>query len=323
MRVFVTGGAGFIGSSVVRQLRARGDEVVAAVRDPARAQALAELGCRLEASDLGSREALSELMGDAAAVIHGAGSYRVGIRPSERAAMEDANVGATARVLDAAIAAAVPRVVYVSTGNVYGDTRGQVVDESYRRDPGAGFLSVYDETKYRAHEAAVARIAAGAPIVIVLPGQAYGPHDHSEVGAQFRRAYTGHLPYLVLAEVGLCMGHVDDIAAGIVAALDRGRVGEAYNVAGAPRRLRDGLEIAARVGGRRLPRLTVPAAALRLVAPLAPYLPGSFGLPPNLSEVISAGDGVTYWIASAKAERELGFVARDLETGLRATFAVT
>ena len=190
MRVFVTGGAGFIGSSVVRQLRARGDEVVAAVRDPARARALTDLGCRLEQSDLASRDALTGLMGGAHAVIHAAGSYRVGIPASERAAMREANVGATERVLDAAVAAAVPRIVYVSTGNVYGDTHGQVVDESYRRDVAAGFLSAYDETKYRAHEAAEARIATGAPIVIVLPGQAYGPNDHSEVGAQLRDAPT-------------------------------------------------------------------------------------------------------------------------------------
>lgn len=320
MRAFVTGGAGFIGSRVVRQLRARGDEVIAAVRDPARARALADLGCRLEPSDLSSPQTLKGLMAGADAVIHGAGSYRVGIRPSERAAMEDANVGATERVLDAAVAAAIPRIVYISTGNVYGDTHGVLVDESYRRDPAAGFLSAYDKTKFGAHLAAEERIATGAPIVIVLPGQVYGPNDHSEVGAQLRRAHSGRLPYLVLADVGLCFGHVDDIAAGIVGALDHGRTGEAYNVAGAPRRLREGLEIAARLGGQRLPRLTIPTAVLRLGAPLAPYLPGSLGLPPNLAEVISAGDGVTYWLSAAKAQRELGFVARDLEEGLRATF---
>ena len=320
MRVFVTGGAGFIGSAVVRLLRARGDEVVAAVRDPARATALAELGCRLERSDLSSVPQLQALLTGADAAVHGAGAYRVGIRPTERPAMEDANVGATGRVLDAAIAAGVPRIAYVSTGNVYGDTHGQIVDETYRRDPAAGFLSYYDETKYRAHLLAEARIAAGAPIVIALPGQVYGPGDHSAVGEQLRDAYRGRLRYLVLTDVGLCLGHVDDIATGVVAALDRGRLGEAYNIAGSPLRLGEALEVAARLGGRRVPRLTVPPAVLRLMAPLAPRLPGSSGLPPNLAEVISAGDSVTYWLSSTKAARELGFSARDVERGLRQTF---
>ena len=68
--------------------------------------------------------------------------------------MHDANVGATERVLDAAVAAGVKRIVYVSTANAFGDTRGQLVDETYRRDEKRGFVSWYDETKYRAHQAA-------------------------------------------------------------------------------------------------------------------------------------------------------------------------
>ena len=55
--------------------------------------------------------------------------------------MWDANVGTTERVLDAAIAEHVRRIVYVSTVNVFGNTHGAVVDETYRRDLAAGFLS--------------------------------------------------------------------------------------------------------------------------------------------------------------------------------------
>ena len=80
--------------------------------------------------------------------------YKVGVRPAEAAAMHDANVAGTGRVIDAAVEAGVPRILYVSTVNVFGDTLRQVVDESYARDLSQGFLSVYDETKYRAHELA-------------------------------------------------------------------------------------------------------------------------------------------------------------------------
>lgn len=322
MRVFVTGGAGFIGSSVVRQLRARGDDVVAAVRDPGKAPALAQSGCTVVQSDLSSVAALQGLMVGADGVIHGAGMYRIGIRPSERPGMEDANVGATGRVLDAAIAAGIPRIAYISTGNVYGDTHGQVVDETFTRDISAGFLSFYDETKYRAHQAAEARIAEGAPVAIAMPGQVYGPGDHSAIGEQLGDAFSGRLRYVAFGDLGVGLGYVDDVAAGVMAVLDRGRPGEAYNIAGPPLRQRQALEIAARLGGKRLPGLTVPTGALRLAAPLAPFLPGAFGLPANLAEVIAAADGVSYWLSSAKAERELGFSARHLESGLRLTFGV-
>src|SRR4029079_12273109 len=122
-------------------------------------------------SDLSSTAQLTVQMRGADAVIHAAGSYRIGVKPSERDAMWDANVGATERVLDAATAAEVARIVYVSTVNVFGDTNGELVDESYQRDLKKGFLSWYDETKYRAHEAAVARQSQGAAIVIVMPTQ--------------------------------------------------------------------------------------------------------------------------------------------------------
>ncbi len=302
-------------------MRSRGDAVVAAVRDPDRARALSGLGCRLVRSDLSSTAELTGLMAGSDAVIHSAGSYRIGIRPSERQAMEDANVGATAHVLDAAIAIGIPRIAYVSTVNVFGDTRGQVVDETYRRDTRNGFLSWYDDTKYRAHLVAEARIDAGAPIVIAMPGQVYGPGDHSELGGQLADAYRGHLRYLALTTVGVCFVHVDDLASGIAAVADSGRPGESYVLAGEPARSIEALTIVARLGGRRLPRLVVPTRLLRLAAPMSGLLGGRLGIPANIGEVITAGDGVTYWASHDKARRELGFEPRDLEAGLRATFS--
>jgi dihydroflavonol-4-reductase len=323
VRAFVTGAAGFIGGALARKLRERGDMVVAAVRDPRRAEALAALGCELVASDLSNARQLELAMRGAGAVFHLAGAYRVGIPASERAAMYDSNVGTTERVLDAAIAAVVPRVIYVSTINAFGNTRGRIVDEAYRRDPSDGFVSWYDQTKYLAHQAAEARIAHGAPVVIVMPGGVYGRGDHSQLGAQLRQAYEGTLQYRALSTVGVNFVHVDDLADGILRAHDDGRIGQAYVLGGQIGRLDDGLEVAARLGGKTLPSLTIPTGLLRAVAPTAPFFAPLLGLPPNLSEVIRSSDGVTYWATDAKARAELGYVPVDLETGLRRTFGAS
>lgn len=320
MRVVVTGGAGFIGRAVVRRLQARGDEVVALVRDPERAKYLAGRGVTLVASQLDDPAALEQLFEGADAVIHAAGSYRIGIRPADRPQMWEANVGATERVLDAAIAAGVPRIVYVSTNNVLGNTRGAIPDETFRRDPADGFLSWYDETKVRAHEAAEARIAAGAPIVIVQPGQTFGPHDHSLASRQLEMAHAGRLRYVAFPSTGLAWVYVDDLADGIVAALDRGRSGEAYSLAGDCRRVGESVAIAARVGGRKPPRLTIPTSLLRLFAPINDRLEGLPGMPANLGETIRASDGVTYWANHDKATAELGFQPRSLEQGVADTW---
>jgi dihydroflavonol-4-reductase len=150
-----------------------------------------------------------------------------------------------------------------------------------------------------------------------MPSQVYGPGDHSGVGEQLRLANQGRLPYRALDDVGLGMVHVDDLAGGIVAALDRGGVGESFVLSGPRTTLREAVALAAGLAGRRLPALRIPTTMLQLMAPLG----GLIGQA-NLREVISASAGVTYWASSAKAERELGFRARDLETGLRDTFGV-
>lgn len=315
-RIWVSGGSGFVGRAVVRQLVERGDDVTVPVRDPRRAESLASLGATVVEDDLSDVRALTEMLRDFDAGIHAAGEYRVGIRKSERGAMWDANVGLTTRVLDAAEDAHLPRLVYVSTVNVFGNTHGKLVDETYRRDLREGFLSWYDETKYGAHEVVEQRIARGAPVVIVQPSQVYGPGDHSGFGEQLRMAFDGKLAYRALRGQATCLVHVDDLATGIVAALDRGTIGESYLLAGPPVTFDEAVALAAQLGGRKVP-FAMPERVVRLMTPF-----GAFVGQPNLREVLSASLGVTYLGSAAKAERELGFRARPIEDGLRAMFGL-
>ena len=199
MDILVTGGAGFIGGAVVRQLVARGDRIVAIVRDPARATALRDLGVELRTGDLTRTPAIVDAMRGCDAVIHLAGDYRIGIPARERPAMLDANIGSTARMLDAAATSGIARMVYASTVNVFGDTGGRIVDERYRRDLGDGFLSYYDETKFLAQRAVEERVATGLPAVIAIIGTTYGPGDHAALGAELEAIAA----YQVGAESGL------------------------------------------------------------------------------------------------------------------------
>ena len=318
MRAFLTGATGFIGGHVARKLRERGDDVVTLVRSPEKAARLGELGCDLVQGDLTDSAAIRRGVEGADAVFHIGGVYKVGVPASERPTLEEANVQGTERVLDAAIEAGVARVVYVSTVACFGNTHGRVVDESYER-PDRDFLSVYDETKYRAHELAVDRMEKGAPIVIVQPGGVYGPGDHSEIGNVIDQARTGKLKAKMFPDSGFMFGHVEDIAEGIVLAHDRGEIGQCYVLAGEKGTIGDLVDKVSALSGRKPPRFTLPPAMMRLSAPLGPVIGPLLGFPPNLRELIKTSDGVTCWASDEKARRELGFAPRDLDTGLRQT----
>src|SRR6188472_780152 len=128
MKAFVTGGTGFIGGRLIRKLRERGDDVVALVRSPEKANALRELGCELVEGDLSDDDAIRQGVQGCDAVFHVAAVYKVGIPKSEHEAMREANVHGTERVLDAAVDAGVKRIVYVSTVGVFGNTHRKIVD---------------------------------------------------------------------------------------------------------------------------------------------------------------------------------------------------
>jgi nucleoside-diphosphate-sugar epimerase len=319
VKVFVTGGTGFIGGHVVSALRERGDEVVTLVRDPAKGSALEALGATLVAGDLSDREKLRTAMEGADAVIHGAAIYEVGIPAKEHEAMRQANVVGTENALGAALDAKVPRVVYISTIGAYGNTHGEVVDETYEH-PRDSYTSYYEQTKTEAHDIARRLIDEGLPCVIVQPGGVYGPDDHSALGKQMNDFLDGKMPAIAFGDLGMNMVHVEDVAAGVLLALDKGEVGESYNLGGEITTMRGLIESLAQVSGKKAPKRDVPTGLLKAMTPFGPVVGKVMGQPPNLRELISSADGVTFWAKHDKAMKELGYSPRPLEVGLRETF---
>jgi dihydroflavonol-4-reductase len=317
MRVALTGGTGFLGSRIAKKLRDRGDEVVALARHPSKATIIAGLGCEILEGSMDDRLAVDRLVQGCDAVMHIAGRFEVGITGAECPNMQDTNIGGTRRVIDASIDAGVKKVVYASSIVVFGNTEGHVVDESHKRDLMKGYLSCYDESKYRAHLLMETRAQKGAPVVFVMPGSLYGPGDHSEVGREILQAAKGELKALMLSDVGLTMVHVDDAAEGFVLALDKGVVGESYILGGETLRLVDLLRKSAEIGGRSLTKRKVPTGVLKTLIPIAPMILPKLGYPPNLRELVKTADGVTYWAKDDKARRDLGYSPRSLENGLR------
>ncbi len=316
MKAFVTGGSGFIGQHVVQKLVARGDEVHALARSEESAALLRQLGATVFMGDITDTASLRPGMEGCDVVFHIAAWYKLGAPDWMNA--EAINVGGTRRVLRLAYELGIPKIVYTSTIAVYGDTQGQLVDESYYKE--GPFLTEYDRTKWLAHyKVAQPLIEKGAPIVIVMPGGVYGPGDTSFIAQLMRMFYRG-LPILPGSDLAVTYAHVDDIAEGHLLAADKGKVGESYILTGPAIPLNEMVDFWAHLIGRKPPSLRVEGRPLRKFAPIAGAVGTVVPLPSIFSEEAVASLGASYIARSDKARSELGWTTRPLQTGLLETF---
>jgi nucleoside-diphosphate-sugar epimerase len=316
MRYFVTGATGFIGGQLVHQLLAAGHEVAALVRDPARARTLEAAGVTLHAGDITAKETLRAAMHGADGVFHLAAWYEIGTKDQSRA--ELINVQGTRNVLETMRDLGIPRGVYTSTVAVFSDTGGTLPDESYRR--GGPWITLYDYTKWKAHyEVAEPMIRAGLPLVVVQPGIVYGPGDHSIVHRMLLQFLHGKLP-VAPRGAAYCWSHVEDVARGHLLAMEKGRLGEAYILAGPMHTSTEVFNLASQVSGVPMPRWEPSPRTMRWLAEVMRVVGAVVPLPDDYRyESLRVMAGVSYGGSSAKAERELGWCCRSLEVGLRDT----
>ena len=308
MRYFVTGATGFIGGVLVRKLREQNHEVHASVRDLAKAQDLQDIGVKLFKGDVTDKESMREAMQGVDGVYHVAGWYKIGTR--DKSPGEQVNIQGTRNVLELMQELKIPKGVYTSTLAINSDTHGEVVSENYRFY--GRHLSEYDRTKAMAHDIAKEFIAGGLPLVVVMPGLIYGPGDTSTLRTNIIDFLKQRLPMLP-TQTAFCWAHVDDIVQGHMLAMEKGKIGETYIIAGEPYKIADAFRLASQITGKRAP-MTVPYQVMKvlsiLVRPLDNILPESY-----TSEGLRIVAGVTYWGDNSKAQRELGYRPRPFREG--------
>ena len=314
MKYFVTGATGFIGGCLARQLREAGHEVIAVVRNPDKAQDLAQLGVTLHQGDVTEKESMRKPMTGVDGVFHVAGWYKVGVRDKSQAYA--INVEGTRNVLELMKELNISKGVYTSTLAVNSDTHGIEADEAYHFT--GKHISVYDQTKAEAHDIAVKMIQEGLPLVIVQPGLVYGPGDTSSVRTSFIQYLTKKLPVMP-QQTAFSWAHVDDIAHAHWLAMEKGKVGENYNICGPTHTFINALEIAKQITGIKLP-MAVPAGMIRAMSGMMYVFDKFIPVPESYTgEGLRIIAGVTYIGTNAKAKRELGYNPRLLREGLTET----
>lgn len=314
MKIFITGGNGFIGGRLVAKLRARGDEVVCLLRDPSKAIGLHKAGAQLVKGDITEPASMREAMRGADAVFHLAGLYKFG--PKYIPQMRAINVDGARNVLALAAELGVPKILHTSTIGVFGNTHGEVVDESYFCDK-PELVSEYEITKWEAHyEVAESLQKQGAPVLILQPGAVMGANDPSP-HTQVMDFYLRRLPLGFGAKSGITVVHVDDCAEGHIQALERGKPGEAYIISGEPVTYKQMHEHWQRICGVPAAKIWLPAWIVALNQKLL-NLNESVGihLPIN-AESLSSMQDYTFWARSDKARREIGWHTRPMDDTFR------
>ncbi|MCA8973678.1 MAG: NAD-dependent epimerase/dehydratase family protein [Planctomycetes bacterium] len=314
---FVTGATGFVGRHLV-PLLAREYRLRVLVRSGRALPFAADLvGERIE-GDLDDREALARGVDGACLVVHLAAM--VSFRRQDRAAMQRINVDATAALAALARAASVSRLLHVSTISAIGySARPEVLDETAPFNYGPLRVG-YCDTKHAAESVVLAEVGRGLDAVIVNPPSMFGAGDRRKgddslltavIDGRLRLAPPG----------GLNVANVDDVCAGILAAIARGRSGERYILGGDNL---TGSELTARIAavvGATAPRRALPTWLVRIAATLLGAKERVLGSRPPVTSDILRLAPLFHWYSSAKAERELGYVRGPVDAGIAAAVA--
>jgi len=314
-QTLLTGATGFVGSAVARALIGAGFPVRALVRPGSPRFHLGDLDLEFVEGDLRDAASVSRAVKGARYAFHVAADYRLWARdPHEIFA---ANVDGTRNIMQAALRAGVERVVHTSSVATLGlRPDGTAADESNPLSEAQG-IGAYKRSKIAAERLVEAMIAReGLPAVIVNPSTPVGPRDvkPTPTGRIIVEAACGRIPGFV--DTGLNLVHVDDVAAGHLAALEHGVVGERYILGGANVTFADMLADIAHLVGRKPPRLRIPRAAVMPIAYAAEALARFTGREP-----FATVDGVRMakhrmFFTAAKAERDLGHRSRPYMAGL-------
>jgi dihydroflavonol-4-reductase len=313
MKVFVTGGTGFVGANLIRALLAQGNQVKALVRDSSTLKNLTGLDVEQVNSDLND-EKLSVYLQGCDALFHVAAHYSLWRTETER--LYQSNVLGTRNILAAAREAGVGRTVYTSSVAAIGvPADGRVADETYQSSP-EKLIGEYKKSKYWAEQEAHKAIQGGQDIVIVNPSTPVGPWDikPTPTGDIILRFLRRQMPAYL--NTGLNLIDVRDVVQGHILALAKGQTGERYILGHQNLTLKEILTLLSEITGMPAPQRTVPYWLPLTVAWIEEYCLAPLGKAPTVpvAGVKMAKQNMFY--RADKSVRDLGLPQTPIRTAL-------
>lgn len=314
MKTLVTGAAGFIGSSVVRELLAENREV-RALSHSGDVRNLEGLEVELVKGDVLDPDSLRRALRGCDRLYHNAAVY-AHWHPRGADFIRRVNIQGTKNVLECAADQNLERIVYTSSVSAIGfypDRKSTEADfpkeEDLKRQP-------YRESKFRAEQ--IAREWAGRlPIVIVCPASPIGPRDYqpTPTGRIILDFLNGKM--FAYVDVGLNLMDVEDMARGFLLAEKKGRIGERYILGNHNIFLKEFLLLLAEMTGLPAPRFRVPRGVVRVAAEVNEVIASLTQKPPVAAVEQALHLRYNEFLDCSKAVRELGLPQNDIRIAAR------
>lgn len=299
--VYLTGGTGFIGSEIARQLTDAGAEVTALTRDASRAEHLSEMGCTIVEGNVLEPETLA-IPESTDMVIHGAAWVAYGIPPKKADLFKATNIDGTRHVLEAAKDAEVATFCHLSSVAAIGPTpAGLYTEERVHQGRYPEYKSLYEETKHKAH-VLVTENAGSMRTVLPMPGVVIGLG--SDLEALIRGYAEGSL-WRIKGDNPSPFVHVKDTVDGIVAAAEKGK--GSYILADQNLTLDQLMHVFQEASGIAVPDRKIPIGIAKAGAAVAQLPYHLMGKVPPLSKELVEQLEIPYTVSSQRAVEELGW----------------
>lgn len=316
MRIFVTGGSGYIGRNVIRALVKRGDTVIALARSIESGDMLEKLGAEVVAGDITDSEALRKGMRDCRAVIHCAGVVALWGDPLD---FHRVNVDGTRQVILACRAMKIPRLIFISTTSVIADGKPKIhIDESlaYPRKP----IGLYPLTKGIAERLIQSANRESLQTVILRASVVWGRDDTVWLAGIVDAVESGQWIWVNQGHHLVSTCHVDNMVEGILLALENGQGGHIYYLTdGSPVEFRNFVYNTLKTQNLSAPERNIPGWLAMLVARIGEFIVRRFNLEfdPPLTRTGVVSTRHEFTLNDQKARDELGYQGNmTLEDGM-------
>jgi dihydroflavonol-4-reductase len=313
-KTLVTGGTGFVGLHVVRELARRGDDLRLLVREGSNTAPLDGIEWERALGDVTDRESVRRAMDGVERVFHVAGT--TSMQTGARDRVVDVNVGGTRNVMEEALRAGVTRAVLTSSSSAVGAAKpGETIDEDHPFTVGRLGIA-YINSKHEAELVAMRTAAKGLPVVIVNPSFVLGPDDPNPSGtsnALVRRLLLRRIPGYLDGAINIV--DVRDVAKGHLLADERGQEGERYLLTGRNFTLQRLFADLSRIAGVPTPPVRMSGRLVVGGVEAMEFL--GLRLPTSADEVRSGTQWFTY--RNDKAREQLGWEPRPHEETLEDT----